>query len=257
MNHGEKQEALFKLYLIFLRDNNSKIKNCFGDIKSVGLHEEYPKTRLAEKQIRDLSKNTDDKKLLNILEESKIKKGGRDDKADIQINGIYYSLKNFSAGKPSIINHTSRYGFVRIAKQLNLDINKIDEHILNYWNLREEKKITEDCGNNHPLSPIKKFKEIWRPYIEYFCFSGTGKGDSKIPADYLFKFTKFNEPSTWTIISKKEAVDKIWDNLFFCMRGGKGMNGWNNKSKKIIMQPWTRFSKGRFRGALSVRIDNK
>ena len=35
------------------------------------------------------------------------------------------------------------------------------------------------------------------------------------------------------------------------------MDGWNNKSKKAIMQPWTRFSKGKYRGALSVRINNK
>ena len=125
MNIGEKQEALFKLYLIFLRESNSKIKNCFGDIKSVGLHEEYPKTKLTEEQIRELSNDKNDKKLNNILKEFKIKKGGTNDKADIQINGIYYSLKNFSAGKPSIINHTSRYWFVRIAKQLKLDLSLI------------------------------------------------------------------------------------------------------------------------------------
>ena len=104
MNAGEKQEALFKLYLIFLRDTNAKIKTCFGEVKTVGLKEEFPKINLTKEKFDDLEcNNDDDKELKKILEKYGIKKGGRFDKTDIHLNGIFYSLKYMSAGKHSII----------------------------------------------------------------------------------------------------------------------------------------------------------
>ena len=39
-----------------------------------------------------------------------------------------------SAAPPSIINHTTRKGFVRIANKLNLDITDLDKIINEYWN---------------------------------------------------------------------------------------------------------------------------
>ena len=39
MNVGEKNEFLLKIYLTYLRDNNPKLKTCFGPIKSVGFGE--------------------------------------------------------------------------------------------------------------------------------------------------------------------------------------------------------------------------
>ena len=51
MNVGEKNEFLFKIYLTYLRDNNPKLKTCFGPIKSVGF---------GEKEYKSCPKNFDE-----------------------------------------------------------------------------------------------------------------------------------------------------------------------------------------------------
>ena len=98
-----------------------------------------------------------------------------------------------------------------------------------------------------------------KPYIEYFCFTGTGKEDSKCPADYLLKFKKFNKPSTWKVYKKSETVDEIWDGLYFCMRDiGKGsVKDYKNSPDIDILSPWTKYRTKKYRGALSVRYESK
>ena len=59
------------------------------------------------------------------------------------------------------------------------------------------------------LSPFKDNKEILRPYLEYFCFSGTGKADSKNQADSLVKFKTFNDTNTWKIIQNQKQLMKF------------------------------------------------
>ena len=104
-------------------------------------------------------------------------------------------------------------------------------------NLRINNKISEDCYNNNSLSPFKDHKEILRPYLEYFCFTGTGSSDSKYPAENLIKFSKYNDPSTWKVFSKEETIDEIWDGFFFCMRDiGKGMpKNFNRKDPEKLL----------------------
>ena len=188
-----------------------------------------------------------------------IEKSSPRNKADIYINNIAFSIKYMDAAPPSIINHTTRLGFIRIAKKLNIDILKLDNLIDEYWKLRIANKISEDCSNNNDLSPFKNQKEILRPYLEYFCFSGTGSSDSKHPAQKIIKFTKFNDPITWKIFSKKETVDEIWDGLYFCMRdiAKGGIKDYENNQNKDVLKPWTRYSSEKYRGALSVRYKSK
>ena len=146
-----------------------------------------------------------------------------------------------------------------ILENLQKTISELDELIDKYWDLRNSNKITEDCGNNNPLSPFKNHKEILRPYLEYFCFKGTGSSDSKQPAESVIKFYKFDDPSTWKIYSKRETVDEIWDGLYFCMRdiGKGGVKDYKNSPDIKILSPWTRYSTKKYRGALSVRYKSK
>ena len=251
MNEGEKNELLFKIYLCYLKgekDENSP----FGLIQSLGFD---------KIQYKNLDKSFEfsllesDEDILNTCESLNIKKSSPRNKSDVEINGIQYSVKYMNAAPPSIINHTTRKGFVRIADNLNLNIDDLDKIIDQYWELRIAKKITEDCGNNNPLSPFKNNKETLRPYLEYFCFSGTGKADSKNPADNLIKFQKYNDKSTWKIYSKSETVDEIWNGLYFCMRdiAKGGVKDYENSPDKNTIEPWTRYSTNKYRGALSVR----
>ena len=254
MNKGEKNEILFKIYLCYLK-KNKKYDSPFGEIKNLGFgNAEYNDF---DNNI-DLS-SLDDEDLINKISENLgIKKSPTKSKADVYINNEGYSVKYMTAGPPSIANHTNRQGFLRIASHLKIDSCKLDKLIKKYWDLRLEGKITEDCYNNNPLSPFRNNKEILRPYLEYFCFVGTGSSDSKYQAKSLIKFTKFNDPSSWKILSKKNTVDEIWDGLGFCMRADRGMpkNYKKSKDRKVI-EPWTRFSSSKYRGALSIRYNYK
>lgn len=251
MNEGEKNELLFKIYLCYLKgakDQNSP----FGLIESLG----FDKINFNDlPQSFDFSTLQEEEEILNTCKNLNIGKSSSSNKADVEINGIKYSVKFINAAPPSIINHTTRKGFLRIANKLNLNINDLDEIINQYWDLRIAEKITEDCGNNNSLSPFKDNKEILRPYLEYFCFSGTGKADSKNQADSLVKFKTFNDTNTWKIYSKSETVDEIWSGLYFCMRdiSKGGVKDYENNPEKNIIEPWTRYSSDKYRGALSVR----
>jgi len=260
MNIGEKNELLLKIYLTYLRDNNPKLETCFGLIKSVGFGEKEYKSCPKDIDFDSLENNSDNKKKVEekieeINKSLNIEKSSPQNKADIYINKIAYSIKYMDAGKPSIVNHTTRKGFLRIAKQLKLNIRDLDDLIKIYWDLRNSDEITEDCSNLNEKSPFKDKKEILKPYIEYYCFTGTGSRDSKHPAQKLVRFNCYSNHTSWKIIEKSKAIDEIWDGLYFCMRDIKkgGIKNYENHPDKSILKPWTKFSSGKFRGALSVR----
>jgi hypothetical protein len=255
MNQGEKNELLFKIYLLHLKKEKNT-NSPFGKITSLGFEK---KEYVDLKEELDFSELEDIDLLKKKSIELGIEKSSSRNKADIFVNNTAYSIKFMNAAPPSIINHTTRKGFLRIAKKLNLKISKLDDLIKKYWDLRISNKITEDCGNNNEASPFKDNKEVLRPYLEYFCFSGTGSSDSKNPAEKIIKFTKFNDPKTWKIISKKETIDEIWDGLYFCMRdiSKGGIKDYENDKEKDILEPWTRYSTNKYRGALSVRYKSK
>lgn len=248
MNQGERNELLLKAYLCRLKYTKEEtrlfgiVNNCgFGDIEYFDLQENIDLSSLSNEE------------LINLTKDLRIEKSSPLNKADVRINDKYISIKSLSAAPPSIVNHTSRIGFKRISEQLNINISIIDNQIDNYWDLRLSEEISEDCKNDNPKSPFKDFIEDWRPYIEYFLFTGTGKGDSKFPADILLSINSFDDQSSWELLNKKECVDFIWNNLIFCMRGGKGMDKYNDPLLKIVMDPWTRFSSNKYRGALTIR----
>ena len=93
-------------------------------------------------------------------------------------------------------------------------------------------------------SPFKDKKEILKPYIEYYCFTGTGSRDSKHPAQKLVRFNCYSDHTGWKIIEKSKAIDEIWDGLYFCMRDIKkgGIKNYENHPDKSILEPWTKFS---------------
>ena len=248
MNHGERNELLFKIYLCRLK-YTKETNTIFGEIKNCGFEDvEY----LPFYQDINLNK-IDDHNLKLLATSLNITKSPANAKADVRINDRHISIKSLNSAPPSIVNHTSRVGFLRIANHLNLDISELDNQIFKYWELRKLGLISEDCSNNNPLSPFKDNKIIWKLYLEYFCFRGTGSGDSKYPADFLLSIDLFDDKNSWQLFDKNEAINQIWDGLKFCIRGGKGMDKYSDPKFKEIMSPWTEFSSNKYRGALTIR----
>lgn len=182
-------------------------------------------------------------------------KAGTRSKADLEINGVRYSVKNSLGAKSAIINHTNRKGFLRVFQSLELDISTLDSAINEYWEKREAGDIKEDIKNSSTNSPFAKHKDYLKPIIEYFLFSGTGKYDSIFPADKMLIFAEPENTLTYEVLTKDEAVDKIWDELTFSVRSKKGMPKKFDLTKHVDIAPWVRIvNAGEPKGALHIRI---
>jgi len=260
LNDGEREEYLIKIYLCYLRDQNIEVPT-IGKITNVGFENDYKTTDWSNINFKELKDNQKDIKLLaKILD---ITKSSSRDKADIRINNIFYSLKCTGYGKPTIVNHTNRIGWLKIAEIKNLDISILDKIIEKYWELRIKGDISEDCPNFHNESPFNLNKKVIKPYLDFFIFEGSGQGYSKFPASKVLDFKSFDDLDSWRIYGE-EYLEKHWNKLYFCMRYKKNImpldkKSFDNHKFKELISPWTRHFKGKkgekkYRGALHVRV---
>lgn len=256
LNDGEREEILIKIQLCFLKDHEIEIAN-FGKIEQVGFSKDYNKIDWSNIDINKIKNNQ--KEIRSLAEKLGIKKGSSRDKADIKINNENYSLKCTGYGKPAIVNHTNRIGWLKISKIINQDIKLLDDLINEYWRLRIAGEIQEDCPNFHKKSPFNDHIDIVKPYLDFFVFKGSGQGTSEVIADKVLEFESFDNLDTWNVY-EDEYIKHHWDNIYFCMRSTKGMpSDYENYEKKNIISPWTRLFKGKkggekYRGALNVRV---
>lgn len=177
-------------------------------------------------------------------------------KADLEINGVRYSVKNKLGAKSAIVNHTNRAGFLRIFKLLNIDISKLDEIINEYWDKRISGKIKEDSNNKDTNSPFSKHREYLKPVLEYFLFTGTGSKDSSFPADKILIFDEPEDTENYIVLNKSETVNSLWDHLTFSIRSKKGMPSNYNPIKHKDLSPWVRIHQSTAsspKGSLHIR----
>ncbi len=177
-------------------------------------------------------------------------------KADLEINGIRYSVKNSRGAKAAIVNHTSRKGFLKIISVLGMNISPLDTIIDEYWEKRTAGTIKEDICNSAESSPFSSHKRYLKPILEYFLFTGTPRGVSPFPADKMFIFSNPEDTHTYQILTQSEAVDSLWDNLTFSVRSKKGMPTTYDEVRDIDLAPWVRFyptATSSPKGALHIR----
>ena len=256
LNDGEREEILLKIQLCFFRDEEIEVPS-LGKIISVGFDKDYNKINWSGVDIDKIKHNQKEIKIL--AEKLGITKSSSKDKADIKINGQNYSLKCTGYGKPAIVNHTNRMGWLKISKIINQDIVILDKIIDDYWKLRIDGEIKEDCPNFHEKSPFNNHIDIIKPYLDFFIFKGSGQGKSKMTAEKVLEFKSFDNTSAWNIYGS-DYIEHHWNNIYFCMRSTKGMpTNYENYEHKNIISPWTRYFKGKkgekkHRGALHVRV---
>ena len=255
-NVGEYDELRIKLRLIQLRDNKHSIRinGVLTPITSVGLETEFLSIpqgidirRLSDLQVEILA---------NKLGAGK-SKGSY--KADVNINGIGFSVKSHRSAPPAIVNHTPRWGWWRICDSLGIDIAPLDEMVEEYYKLRRAGTIKEDIYNNEPNSPFAKHKEYLRPILNYFIFKGTGVSDSKYPATYVLDCEDPYDISTWAIHDESDYLDLFWDEIKFSMRE-KGFEAYPYTRqcdlwKTPLSKPWAQKFGGVLKGSLHVRVN--
>jgi len=246
-NIGEENEIFLKTFLLMMYSNGKPLEgeHGIGLITSLRFSPEGELPKWNPKY-EEYLKNRDYIKLKKIFPKSTT-----NSKADLEINGIKYSVKTSLGARPAIVNHTSRRGFLRIFKSLELDISPLDNIIDEYWKRRIKGIIKEDVSNQDVNSPFKDHKDYLKPIVEYFLFTGTGSKDSSFPADKMFIFDQPENMNSYKILNKSQAVDKIWDKLVFSVRSKKGMPFREDSSGKKYstyilpdhddMAPWVRF----------------
>jgi len=251
-NVGEYDELRMKLRLIEMRDKGESlvIGGKVIKIQSVKMDSEFGKMPEGV-DIRKLS----DFEVEGLADKLGAGKSRGVNKADVLINGIGYSLKSHRSMPPAIVNHTPRFGWLRICKYLEISIDELDRMVEEYFNKRDAKILKEDVCNDNPLSPFKDHKEYLRPLLNYFLFIGSGARESKYPAKYVMDCKDPHDTKTWVLHDENDYLDIYWDKLVFSMRN-KGFEGYpyGNKEKSEICKPWAKRFEGSLKGSLHVRV---
>ena len=159
-NIGEEDELLVLKKLFQMK---SRRIPCLGLIESVANYRGYEITSIKD-----------------------IKKAPSNSKRDVIINGIGYSLKSTRAAPAAIVNHTTREKWIRVCKNLGLNIKPLDIMVEEYWDLRLNGEIGEDIWtfqSRCPFGNTSQRKSYLKKLINYFLFDGTGVKDNKFPAE--------------------------------------------------------------------------
>lgn len=203
-----------------------------------------------------IAQMTDDQ-LSDFCISAGIEKAGPYSKSDVYINGIGHSIKFTDGAPPALINHTNRLGWEFAATQSGANIQALDLLIDDYWIKRVAGTIREDVANSNADSPFSAHIATLKPFLNYFCFDGSGKKVSDHPATNIVEFSNPCDISTWIKFSKADYIDTVWPNLVFSLRSKKGMppniDSLDYLAKASVLK-WSRNHQGSLRGALHVRF---
>jgi len=250
VNTGEESEYFLKSYILRQRDLGKK-DTIFGKINELSDDRNLKNLKWKSQAEADLLNF----RIENLIKTLNISKSGMKSKADISINGIRYSIKEVGAGPPAIINHTPRPGFENVCKIIGTPIQELDYIVSEYWDLRIKGTIKQDTCTSDMNCPFTKHRDYLKPIIEYFVFTGSGKYNSKYPADKVLEIDYKNLPNKMSSVGKEQYFDDVWSNLVFSIRS-KGMPPkYPNVNNKNSISKWTRNFNGKYKGALHVRVD--
>ena len=248
MNVGEISEFCFKAYMLRQRDENRE-DTVFGKIDELS-----DDANLADLEWKPLLKQSlDDNDWKTLRDELAVGKSNQSAKMDISINKTRYSMKDVGGSPPAIVNHTPRPGYENVCNDVGVSIKELDIIIAEYWKLREKKIIAEDVKNSDDKCPFLSHKAYMKKIIEYFIFTGTGRGKSIHPADKVLELNYKELPSSLRVYDKAKYYDKIWSLLRFSMRS-KGISENYPDCKNVAsIRKWTKKRDGKYKGALHIR----
>ena len=249
VNEGEKSEKFLKAYLLRLKFKNDS-STVFRRITS--LSDDGNLSSLVWKNsAQDALDNFNVEELENLL---KIGKTKTSSKADLSVNNISYSLKEISANPPAIVNHTTRPGFETACNHVNSSINELDNIISKYWSLRKAGLISEDTKTSDTNCPFNAHKDYLKPIIEYFLFTGSGRGPSEFPAEKILEIDYHNLPDSIEIFERDDYFEKIWSRLVFSLRSKSMPKKYPKCDNSESISIWTCYSNGKNKGALHIRV---
>ena len=251
--------------------NNSYKKYNIGELDEIKLVNNLFK--MNEEKKYDMLSNclnyeaSDGIEIINVTNQNKynfeneINKTPSSYKADVGIrmkktNNIYYaSIKSKSGANYAILNHTHRMAKVFQIGDLNRHLHNIDILINEYITKRSENIINEDVKllQLESLQNINVKNSIIE-VLRYFIFTGTGKGNSKQPANSILIYNNGNIDFKIynTEFEQRQYVSNILSNCIISLRS-KGMPKNVNENHK----PWI-FNdiNNKQKGCLHIRVCN-
>lgn len=255
-NIGEIDELKAKLSLIYWRDNRMHgISNVgFYDLNWTNTYIEYPSHAYNPTQISTMQTQ----QLCSLCSSLGISKSPSGIKADVVINQDKVSLKSKGGALPALLNHTNRSGIEKVFNRIQLPIQPLDSAINDYWMKRMSGIIREDVKMNDLNSPFSSIKiSTMVPLLSYFLFTGTGIGDSAIPANVVWEMSDPTDFSTWQRLTLHQVSQTIVDSTVISLRSKKGMpknySGQTDTPINASIAMWTRYWQGEYRGALHIR----
>lgn len=169
------------------------------------------------------------------------------------------SYKTMKGAKPSILNTTTRDKFCSNPrlKHLLLGANGLDSIISKHYDIgngKEEVSLTE-------LNLNEEQRKICIELLTYFMFYGSGKGESKHPANSVMIDNKFTDCRTDK--QKEDFIKSILNNCVFCMRSCRNKRRyiennadckkWIYKINRLIVNEKTKES-GKHRSVINETI---
>lgn len=251
-NVGEYDEMRAKLRLIEMRDAHQSIKI---NGKSIEIHsvkndgiecDSLPcGTRLFNLD------NSQIERLANIVGAAKAPAGS---KADVYINDFGVSVKSHRGANPAFLNHTHRFGMIKVCQRLGIRIDEFDDMIDEYWDKRLKGYIKEDVSNTNPESPFKNHMDYLKPILNYFLFKGTARGESVYPATYILSFENPLNDCGW-VISKDDYIETYWDKFIFSIREKGVPDTYPYCANAPFITPWVRRCDGLDKGSFHGRTE--
>ena len=200
------EELKIKLMLTLARDRMAMQ----GRVRSVGFIKEY-KTLPDDLGVHTLSQYNEEE-ITRLAEAVSIKPKPEHTKFHLYLNDIRYRLSMMGIHQDTIIDKYSRKSFEQLSQHCSFSLSHIDYLIDNL--------LKQPRDENAPLR--YSIKELNAHYpdaiaaleaaISYVRFIGDENGPAIHQAEGLFRFEDALNMNTWSLLTKKQAVDYVIEN---------------------------------------------
>jgi hypothetical protein len=224
----ERGKLLLKLMLVLARDRRAMQ----GRIQTTGYVKEYGELP------PDLGVITlgrlGDAEIAALAESVGIRPAPAGAKCDIFMNGMGYRIESLAAHPPVIVDDVEPDGLAAACRHAGVPADRLKERLASCRRFAERLSRhaaqsdgaaaggAEGTGTDaeagefriaDPASPLKDDREWLAPLLEYFWFTGSERGRSNFPADYLLDYDDPLNMNTWRTFDKRYAVESVWDRL--------------------------------------------
>ena len=229
----ERGKLLLKLMLVLARDRRAMQ----GRIQTTGFVKEFGELP-PDLGVATLGR-LGDGEIAALADSVGIRPAPSGAKCDIFMNGMGYRIESLAAHPPVLVPDVEPSGLREACRYAGVPADRLEERLEACRRLSEQRarnagtvpsepaegaaaggtdgsRFAAEAGEFRiadPASPLKDDREWLAPLLEYFWFTGSERGRSNFPADYLLDFDDPLNMNTWRTFDKRLAVESVWERL--------------------------------------------